>query len=63
MKKKNQSHGPTLESFLEEEGILEEVRLNVLKATIAHELEKAISKSHLSKTDFAKKMGTTRLEA
>ena len=60
MDTQNKCLGPSLESFLEEEGILEEVRLNTLKATIAYQIQQAMQKAHMTKTDLAKKMGTTR---
>lgn len=67
MKKKNVAKceinkclGSSLESFLEEEGILEETRLNALKATIVYQIQKAMQKTQLTKTEMAQKMRTTR---
>ncbi|CAN5181638.1 hypothetical protein BH09DEP1_BH09DEP1_2110 [soil metagenome] len=60
MVKKNKCFGSTLESFLEEEGILEEVRAEALKDTIAHQLTKAMKQKKISKTTLAKKMKTSR---
>ncbi len=54
--------GSTLDSFLEEEGLLEEVEAVAIKRVIAFELEKKIKKTRprLSKTQIAEKIGTSR---
>lgn len=56
----NKYKGTTLDSFLEEEGLLENAEAVAIKRVIAHELEKKMKKSHLSKTELAEKMGTSR---
>lgn len=56
----NKHKGSTLDSFLEEEGLLENVEAIAIKRVIAYELEKKIKKAHLSKTDIAEQMGTSR---
>ena len=58
--KKQQGVGSTLDSLLEEEGILEEVRVKVLKATIAYQIEQAMKKKKLSQAEVAKRMRTSR---
>jgi len=58
--KKNQGIGSTLESLLEEEGILEEVRIKVLKSTIAYQIGQAMKKKKLSQAEVAKRMHTSR---
>lgn len=53
--------GQTLESFLEEEGILEETRIKVLKMTIAYQIQDAMKKKRLSQATVAKRMSTSRI--
>lgn len=60
MHKRNPCIGPTFESFLEEEGLLEKVRTKALKTVLVLQLEQAMKEMKISKTDLAKKMGTTR---
>lgn len=57
---KNKHKGTTLESFLEEEGLQENAEAVAIKRAIAYQLELKIKKGHLSKTEIAKKMGTSR---
>ena len=52
--------GSTLDSFLEEEGILEDTEAVAIKRVITYELQKRMKKAHLSKTEIAEKMGTSR---
>ncbi len=52
--------GPTLESFLQEEGILEEVRSEALKISIVLQLKKAMEKQKITQSKLAHKMGTSR---
>jgi predicted XRE-type DNA-binding protein len=56
----NKYKGSTLDSFLEEEGLLEDAEAVAIKRVIAYELEKRMKKAHLSKTEIAEKMGTSR---
>lgn len=56
----NKHKGSTLDSFLEEEGLLENVEAVAIKRVIAHALEKKIKKEHLSKIKIAEQMGTSR---
>lgn len=58
--KKNKHHGPSFESFLEEEGILEEVRAAALKWAIARLIRQEMKKKHLNKVQLAQKMKTSR---
>ncbi len=58
MKKKHQ--GSTLDSFLEEQGILEDCRAAAIKFKIAHELEKAMTARHITKAEVAKRLKTSR---
>jgi antitoxin HicB len=56
----NKHKGTTLDSFLEEEGLLENAEAVAIKRVIAHQIEKKMKKAHLSKTELAEKMGTSR---
>jgi antitoxin HicB len=56
----NKHKGSTLDSFLEEEELLENSEAVAIKRVIAYELEKKMKKIHLSKTEVAEKMGTSR---
>lgn len=56
----NKHKGSTLDSFLEEEGLLENVEAVAIKRVIAHAIEKKMKKAHLSKTEIAERMGTSR---
>lgn len=52
--------GSTFESFLEEEGILEEVDAAAIKRVIAWQLSEAMKKRKLSKKAMAERIGTSR---
>ncbi|HTV48328.1 MAG TPA: helix-turn-helix transcriptional regulator [Phycisphaerae bacterium] len=52
--------GSKFEDFLAEEGILEECRATAIKFKIAHELEKAMNKRHISKAKIARRLKTSR---
>jgi len=56
----NKHKGTSLDSFLDEEGLLENTEAVAVKRVIAYELEKKMKKIHLSKTELAEKMGTSR---
>jgi predicted thioesterase len=60
MKKKNKHMGSSLESFLEEEGILEEARALVIKETLAWQVQQAMLKENITKVEMAKRMRTSR---
>lgn len=59
-KKKNPHLGSTLESFLKEEGIYEEVKASAMKQIIALRIQEEMKKKHLTPTDMAKLMKTSR---
>jgi antitoxin HicB len=61
-KKKNPHIGSTLESWLEEEGIREEVTIAAIKAVIAHQLAQEMKKKKLTKQRMAKLMRTSRAQ-
>jgi antitoxin HicB len=52
--------GSTFDSFLEEEGILEEVRAVAIKRVIAWQLAEAMKAGKISKKAMAERMGTSR---
>jgi len=52
--------GSSFESFLEEEGILEEVRAVAIKRVIAWQLSEAMKAGKISKKAMAERMGTSR---
>lgn len=52
--------GSTFDSFLEEEGILEEVEAAAIKAVIAAELQRAMKEQKISKSALARKLATSR---
>ncbi|MFI5333223.1 MAG: XRE family transcriptional regulator [Candidatus Babeliales bacterium] len=59
-KKKNPHLGSTFESFLKEEGIFDEVRAGAMKQIIAQRILAEMEKKHITQTDLAKLMKTSR---
>ena len=60
--KANTHRGPTLDSFLEEEGIFDEVRNIVSKETLVWQISQAMKKKRLSKIKMAEAMKTSRAQ-
>ena len=60
--KKNKHRGPTLDSFLIEEGLYEELKAIVAKEAIAWQLQEAMKKQHISKKRLAEMMDTSRTQ-
>lgn len=58
--KKNRYSGPSFESWLEEEGLLEEVNAAAVKAVISRNLQEYMGKENITQTDMAKQLGTSR---
>lgn len=58
--KQNPHRGSNFDEFLREEGILEEVELAALKRALALKLADLMEGKHLSKTDLAQRMQTSR---
>jgi antitoxin HicB len=56
----NTHKGSTFDSFLEEEGLLENAEAIAIKRVIAFELKKIMKKEHVTKTKMAEKMYTSR---
>jgi len=59
-KKKNPREGSTLDDFLKEEGILEEVDAAVAKRVIARRLAQMMKEKRVTKAVMAKRMKTSR---
>lgn len=59
-RKKNPHEGSTLESFLDEAGILEEVNSRAMKRVLAWQLSEVMRKQKISKAVMAKRMKTSR---
>ncbi len=57
---KNKSLGSTLDSFLAEEGILEEATARAQKKVLAYQLSEAMAVQKISKSEMARRMGTSR---
>jgi len=57
---KNPHMGPSLDEFLEEEGILEEVTASAVKRVLAWQIEQAMEKKHITKKAMAQAMNTSR---
>jgi len=54
--------GSTFESWLDEQGLREEVTTAAIKAVIAHQLAEAMREKGLSKTAMAARMQTSRAQ-
>ncbi|MCL2295341.1 MAG: helix-turn-helix domain-containing protein [Spirochaetes bacterium] len=57
---KNKTIGSSFDDFLAKENISEEVEAGAIKKIIAYQLHEAIKKEHLSKTDLAARLDTSR---
>lgn len=58
----NRHRGSTLDSFLEEEGVLAEFKLKAIKEVIAWQLAEAMREQGLSKNRLATMMQTSRTQ-
>lgn len=52
--------GSNFDAFLEEEGLLEDLTVIAVKRYIAYQLTEKMSEESLSKTELARRMGTSR---
>ncbi len=59
---RNRHHGTSLESFLAEEGILEETTYAAAKKVIAAQIAQEMKAKGLTKTAMAEQMETTRAQ-
>lgn len=58
--KRNKNIGSSFESFLEEEGIKEEVNVAAVKEVIARNLKEHMKRNSITQTEMAKKLKTSR---
>ncbi len=56
----NRYTGSDFDAFLEEEGILEEVTARAHKRLLAIQLNEAMERSHMTKTQLAERLQTSR---
>ncbi|MEI6083689.1 MAG: helix-turn-helix domain-containing protein [Verrucomicrobiota bacterium] len=57
---KNKHIGSDFDDFLRAEGMLEEIEAAALKKIVAWQLEEALRKTSVTKTEMAKRMKTSR---
>ncbi len=60
MKLKQNAIGSSFDDFLEEEGMLAEAEALAAKRVIAYQVAESMKEQHLTKTEMAKRMGTSR---
>ncbi len=60
--KSKKHRGPTLDSFLEKEGLKEELSAIVAKERIAFQLQQAMKKKRITKVKLAELMDTSRTQ-
>ncbi len=58
--KVNPRRGPSLASFLREEGIYEEVSARAIKEVLVFQIQTAMKNLGITKTDMARRMATSR---
>jgi DNA-binding Xre family transcriptional regulator len=58
--KLQQGIGSSFDEFLQEEGMLAQAEAIAVKRVIAFQLEETMAKEHISKTEMAKRMNTSR---
>jgi antitoxin HicB len=61
-KPKNPHVGSTLDNFLKEEGIYEDVQSTAIKRVLALQLERAMKERKLTKVEMARRMRTSRVQ-
>lgn len=61
-KKSNPHRGSSLDDFLREEGLLEEVTAKAVKKTLAWQLAKAMKEQRVTKATLAQRMNTSRAQ-
>jgi len=57
---KNKALGSSFDDFLTEEGIAEDVENGAVKKLIAYQLQEALVAEHMSKTELASRLHTSR---
>jgi DNA-binding phage protein len=58
----NQHIGTDFDEFLREEGIFEEVEAAAIKKVLACMIEQAMAETHITKSEMARRMGTSRTQ-
>jgi antitoxin HicB len=58
--KKNEHIGSDFDTFLEQEGIRNEVELAAIKKIIAYELKNEMKRKKITQAEMAKRIGTSR---
>jgi predicted XRE-type DNA-binding protein len=61
-KKRNLHIGSSLDDFLKEEGVFEELQVQAIKEVVAWQLEDAMKKRRVSKAGVAKLLHTSRTQ-
>ena len=61
-RKANPHIGSDFDDFLREEGVYDQAEAVAVKRVLAYQLERNMQKAQLTKTDMAKRMGTTRAQ-
>ncbi|RMG58339.1 MAG: helix-turn-helix domain-containing protein [Gammaproteobacteria bacterium] len=56
----NKHIGSSFDDFLDEEGLLAEAEAIAVKRVIAHQLRELMKEQNLTKTELARRMGTSR---
>jgi DNA-binding Xre family transcriptional regulator len=56
----NKHIGHSLDTFLEQEGVLAEAEAIAVKRVLAYQLERLMTEQNLNKTQLARRMGTSR---
>jgi DNA-binding Xre family transcriptional regulator len=59
-KTKNPHRGSSFDSFLQDEGMYEEVNAKAVKKVLTWQLEQALAKEKVTKTELAARMHTSR---
>lgn len=60
MKRRNQHSGSSLESLLQEDDTLEELREAAIKKVVAWKLAQAMQRQKISKAEMARRLATSR---
>jgi len=60
--KKNPHRGSSLDDLLKQDGVFEEFQAAAIKSVIAFQLARAIETEHLTKTEMASRMKTSRAQ-
>ena len=58
----NQYIGSDFDEFLREEGIFEEVEAAAVKKVLACMIEQTMAETHITKSEMARRMGTSRAQ-